>query len=492
MVKGLAVAAVLPVIAVASAVAGNVPAGFGAHFTDRTMRVDFLHDGDARSETISIVRIMREGRWPGSRTHLIDPTNLGLYRAEVFDASGAKRLWSKGFNSYFGEYAATAAAKKGVRRAYEQTIRFPWPQAPVLLMIEKRRRNGTYSRVAETKIDPSDPALVRERPAGGVLTLPPRRAHDIHRAVDLVVLGEGYTRRQTRTFRKDLEHFKSVLFGQEPYASLRTSINVWGVLPYSEDPGCDEPGRGVWRRTALDLSFDSLGSPRYLLTENNRAVRDAAAHVPYDAIVIMVNHDRYGGGGIYNLYCVFTAHNRWTDYLFLHEFGHSFTGLADEYYSSAVAYEDFYPKGIEPPEPNITALLDPAHLKWIGLVTPGTPIPTPWTKAEYDRFETAYQKQRQEYNAKIAEAMRGGAPATEVDKLKRAAEKLSRSNAARVQELFAGSRFAGKVGAFEGAGYVSEGMYRPMLDCIMFSKGKKPYCKVCERAVRRMIEWRGE
>ncbi|NOZ78870.1 MAG: peptidase M64 [Acidobacteria bacterium] len=491
-IRKLSWVAMAVAVSVAVCAPAAVPERFAADFIDRTMRVDFLHVGNAKTETIVLDRVVEEGRWPGSRTHLVDPTHLGVYKAEVFASRGNRLLWSYGFNSYFGEYTTTKAARAGVVRAFEQTIRFPWPKKAVRLVLLKRSRKGVYARVFETAIDPDDPAIVRQRPARDVLVVRPKHVREIHHAVDIAILGEGYTRGQVRLFRKDLAHFTKVFFSREPYRSFRSRINVWGVLPVSEDSGCDEPGRGVWRRTALDASFDSLGSPRYLLTRNDRAVRDAAAHVPYDAIVIMVNNSRYGGGGIYNLYCIFTAHNRWSDFLFLHEFGHSFTGLADEYFDDSTVFKDFYAKGVEPPEPNITALLDPAHLKWAALVSPGTPIPTPWSKAAYDTMNAAYQERRQQLNREIAGAMRHGAPATEVARLKAEAAKLAVVHGAKVHALFAASPYAGKVGAFEGAGYVSHGMYRPMLDCIMFSRGDKPYCLVCQRAIRQMLEWRGE
>jgi hypothetical protein len=157
-----------------------------------------------------------------------------------------------------------------------------------------------------------------------------------------------------------------------------------------------------------------------------------------------------------------------------------------------VAYNDFYPKGVEPSEPNITALLDPANLKWKALVTPGTPIPTPWEKRGFDEMDRAYQKVREELNARIATLMRSGAPASEVDALNEQSERLSREHAAKVDAYLAKSAFVGKVGAFEGAGYAAEGLYRPMLDCIMFTKGSKPFCNVCQDAIRRMIDHYGE
>ena len=127
--------------------------------------------------------------------------------------------------------------------------------------------------------------------------------------------------------------------------------------------------------------------------------------------------DRYGGGGIYNLFCTFTAHSDWADYLLLHEFGHSFAGLADEYYSSSVAYNDFYPRGREPEEANITALLDPENLKWRDLVAPDTELPTPWEKEAYDREDAAYQEERKLLNDAIAEASSAGASAEKIAEL---------------------------------------------------------------------------
>ncbi len=229
-----------------------------------------------------------------------------------------------------------------------------------------------------------------------------------------------------------------------------------------------------------------------MLTEDNKALRDIAAAAPYDVLYIMVNTSRYGGGGIYNLYCTFTADNQWSPYVFLHEFGHHFAALADEYYTSSVAYNDFFPRGIEPIEPNVTALLDPSKLKWKSLVTLGTPVPTPWEKATFDESDIAYQKVRETLNAGIAAASRASASAREIETLKEDAEKLSREHSAKMDDLLARSPFANKVGAFEGAGYTSKGLYRPSLDCIMFSKGSKPFCPVCRQAIERVIDYYAE
>jgi hypothetical protein len=486
---------VFTVVAAVSLAAGafaGPPHDFNADFVDATLRVDLYHVGNAREELFTLDRAYRQGIWAGSRTHLLDPFGYGAYLAEIRDASSGRLLFSRGFDSYFGEYRTTAPAEAGRRRTFEESILAPYPRRKVRLVIQRRERDGRLTPVFNDEIDPAGIEVNRESPSGGVTVVPVVSHGDPHAHVDIAIVGEGYTASEEGKFRSDLRHFAKVFFAQEPYASLEDHFNVSGVLKPSTESGCDEPSRGVWKDTAVGASFDALGSERYLLTEDNRALRDIAAHVPYDAVMIMVNQARYGGGGIYNLYSVFTTDNQWSDYVFLHEFGHSFAGLADEYYTSSVAYNDFYPKGVEPDAPNITALLDPGHVKWGELVKPGTPIPTPWEKADFDAMDRAYQKVREELNGKIATAMRTGAPAAQVDELKEEAEQLSREHAEKVDAYLAKSAWTGVVGAFQGAGYASEGLYRPMLDCIMFTKGVKPFCAVCQRAIADVIRTYGE
>jgi hypothetical protein len=309
-----------------------------------------------------------------------------------------------------------------------------------------------------------------------------------HQKVDVAIIAEGYTKEEEEKCRADLERFADILFSQEPYRTYKDMFNIYGVYKPSEQSGCDEPRRGVFKNTALGASFNSLGSERYLLTEDNKALRDVAAHAPYDALFIMVNHERYGGGGIYNLFCTFTTDNQWHRDLFLHEFGHSFAGLGDEYYTSSVAYDEFYPRGVEPTEANITALLDPENLKWKDLITPGVGIPTPWEKEAFDKMDMDYQKIRQDINQKIEEMKRHQAPQDEIERIVQKSEQLSKQHADKLDAYLAKSKYRDKVGAFEGAGYSAKGLYRPMLDCLMFTKGDKPYCKVCERAIIRVIK----
>ncbi len=462
---------------------------FDAHFTDATMRVDFFHVGHATEDLISLDRVYRQGIWAGSRTRLVDPFNLGRYLVKVTDAATGTLIFSKGFDSYFGEYKTSDAAARGVRRTYHESVLLPFPRRPVRFTVEMRDRRNVFQPLFAQEIDPADPAVVRESLVPGVKVIEVLKSGEPHRKVDLVFVAEGYTEAEEAKVRADLERFAGVLFTLEPYKSRRDKFNITGVFKPSAESGPDEPSHGVFKSSAVGATFDSLGSERYLLTEDNRSLRDIAAHAPYDALAIMVNHGRYGGGGIYNLYCTFTTDNQWHEYLFLHEFGHSFAGLADEYYTSEVAYNEFYPRGIEPVEPNITALLDPARLKWADLVTPGVEVPTLWEKAGFDRMDNAYQKTRSEINARIARMKREGAAASEVARIEEDSERLSREHAAKVDDFLRRSRYWDKVGAYEGAGYASEGLFRPQLDCLMFTKGAKPFCKVCESAVRRMIEY---
>jgi hypothetical protein len=466
---------------------GAFGGSFEGLFFDRTLRVDLYHGGHATEEVFSVDRLILEGAWAGPRGRgLVDTRPQGRYLARLKDPSSGATVWTYPWDSYFGEYRTTAPARRGVRRIFHESLRLPLPRRPMELQVEVRER-GEARTLLVAPIDPGDIFVVREetRPA---LVVESHPCSPAARCVDLVLVGEGYTAAQEGAFRADLTRFTGVLLEQEPFASLRHRLAVRGVLVPSPESGCDEPSRGVWRRTAVGASFDALGSERYLLTEDNRALRDAAAAVPWDLVILMVHHSRYGGGGIFNFYSTFTTRNQWSEYVFLHELGHALAGLADEYYTSSVAYNDLYPPGVEPAEPNITALLDPAALKWQGLVTPSTPLPTPWAKDGFDALDRAYQARREALNGRIAEAMRTHAPAAEVARLIDEEERLSVEHARAVNEYLAGSPGQGVVGAFEGAGYSSSGLYRPFLDCIMFSKGLKPFCPVCQDAIRAAVE----
>jgi len=485
-------ALVVLVLLIASLASAGTIADFEATFHDETLRIDYFHAGDSDSEEISLDMVYRQGTWAGSRTRLTDDLNLGRYYIYLYDAETGDMLYSRGFDSYFGEYQTTGVAATGAWRTYHETALVPCPKKPCDFAFTVRMGDQSLREIYRVRIDPEHYSIRREPLDDQAVIVTAHEGGDPHNRVDVVILGEGYTADQTAKFEKDVNHFAAVMLGHEPYKSLADQFNIRGVMTPSQDPGCDEPSRGVFAHTPLGTTFDSLGSERYLLTEDNRALRDLAAHVPYDALYVMVNHERYGGGGIYNAFNTFTSDNQWSDYVFLHEFGHHFAGLADEYYTSQTAYNDFYPRGIEPLERNITRLIDPSRCKWQDLVSGDAELPTPWAKAEYDKADIEYQKTRGATNDRVAELMTSGASTEEVEAAKAEGEELSRSHQAAVDARFAGSPFKTTVGAFEGAGYTSEGMYRSQLDCIMFTKGIKPFCAACNAAIIEVIERYGE
>ncbi|MDD8031652.1 MAG: M64 family metallopeptidase [Acidobacteriota bacterium] len=462
---------------------------FDRYFIDKTMRIDYYHVGDHQEELITLDRVYQQGVWAGPVKNLIDPFMRGRYCAKVYDAASGKLIFARGFDSLFAEYKTTDEGLKGIKRTFHESVLIPFPKSKIIFSLEVRDRENNFYKIFSEEIDPASIYIIKESFEPGIKVFELLKTGNPHDKVDVVFLAEGYRSEDEGKLKKDLERFTEVFFSLEPYQSQKDKFNLYGVFKPSTDSGCDEPSHGQYKQTSLGCSFDSFGSERYLLTEDNRRVRDIAARVPYDALLIMVNHSRYGGGGIYNLYCTFTTDNQWYEYLMLHEFGHSFTGLADEYYTSEVAYNEFYPRGVEPVEPNITALLNPAELKWKKLVSPGLEIPTPWEKEEFDRMDMAYQKIRQELNEKIARMKREGAPEEDIARLEEESEKLSLEQARKVDDFLARSRYAGKVGAFEGAGYSSTGLYRPAVDCLMFTKGKKPLCPVCRQAVSDMIKF---
>ena len=468
------------------------PATFDQYFIDQTLRVDYDHFGSAAEETAALDRVLIQGIWAGSKNRLIDPFDNGRFCVKVYDLASGTLIFSRGFDAYFGEYQTTDDALKGIKKVYHESALIPCPKNKIKFALESRDRQNALHPIFSCEIDPRSITILRKPLSAGVKVFDLLKNGDPHQRTDVAFIAEGYTAQEESKLRSDLDRVVRAFFSQEPFKSMKDKFNITGVWKPSDESGCDEPGYGRYKNTAVNATFDSLGSDRYVLTEDNESLRDIAAHVPYDALAVMINHDRYGGGGIYHMYCTFTVDGPWSEYLLLHEFGHSFAGLADEYYTSDVAYNEFYPKGVEPLEANITALLDPKNLKWKSLATPGIEVPTPWEKDEFDKKDLAYQKARREMNEKIAKMKRSGAPPADVAKAEDEAERMSREQSQWVDRFLAQSRYAGKVGAFEGAGYAAIGFFRPAADCLMFTKGLKPYCKVCEAAVRRRIEFCAE
>src|SRR5258705_9070365 len=300
--------------------------------------------------------------------------------------------------------------------------------------------------------------------------------------VDFVHLGDGYPAAEARKFEADARRLTDVLFSTSPFKEHRTDFNVWALCPPAAESGISSPSTGIHHYSPLGATYDAFGSERYVLTFDNRAVRKAAAFAPYEFIEILANNRTYGGGGIFNLYSTVAVDNAFANYVFVHEFGHHFAGLADEYYTSSVAYAPASER-VEPWEPNASALLltgsTPAIagdlravLKWKDLVAADTPVPTPWDKETFENYSREIQKRR-------AQLRKDKRPESEM-------EALFREELKHEQTIFAKEKYAGRVGAFEGAIYEARGYYRPEVDCIMFSRTNH-FCAVCRRAIERII-----
>jgi hypothetical protein len=276
-----------------------------------------------------------------------------------------------------------------------------------------------------------------------------------------------------KKYHDDAERLTKSLFEVEPFKSHKNDFNVRAVDTPSEVSGVNKPHPGVFKRTPLSVSYGAFDSERYALAFDNRTIRDVAAPVPYDFMFILINEQTYGGGGIYQLYSTVAVDNKFSDYIFVHEFGHHFAALADEYYTSDVSYQPAEIK-VEPWEPNITALLDKENLKWKNLVAKSTPVPTPWEKEKHDKYSFEIQKERRELREKKV-------PETEMEALFEREKK-------ELTVLLDNMEYSGKVGAFEGGGYMQYGLYRPYADCIMFTRNKQQFCPVCRDAVSKVIE----
>ncbi len=466
--------AILPLLAALSLfiVSAAPPSPYDAAFTLRTMRVDLWHTGGPAGEVLAYEKAVDDGPWAGSRTNLIDDLNLGTYRFEVRDPKTNLPLFSRGYSSVYAEWESTPEAKK-TSRTLGEALRFPWPKGPVQVSVSRRDARNLFHEVWTGLVDPAAWTTNRapRPPAGTLIPLfvngPPETK------VDLLVISEGYTAAEREKFVADATRLTGLLFGKyEPFRSRKSDFNVRLLHVPAAESGITRPFSGLFRRTSLSAEYGIFGSERYVLTLDDRALREIASAAPYDAVEILVNDTRYGGGGIFGSHATAAAGTAWAEYVFVHEFGHHFAGLADEYYTSDVAYETGAAEHVEPWEPNVTALADPARLKWKELVSPATPLPTAWPKAEFEAESRAFQAERK----KLATE---GAPPGAFDALFR------RVQAADTKLL---SPFAGKVGAFEGASYEAKGLYRPAADCIMFTRDEVGFCPVCRRAIERIID----
>ena len=459
----------------ASLLLANVAVADDATPAHATYRLDVFHTGGKGApEIFAVDRLRLEPLpWPGHPSRAVDDGQSGVYRYEVRDAAG-QLLQARGYASVFGEWVTTEEAAQA-HRTFHESLRFPAPAkpGPVHVRIYKRDARQAFQPLWETTLDTTNMFVERAPPPAQDLI-----ALEQHGAppdkVDLLLLGDGYTAAECAAkFRQDAARMVAALFAKQPFARRRDDFNVWGLCPPSVVSGISRPSTGIQHPTPVGATYDAFGSERYVLTFENRALREVASRAPYEAIVILANGQTYGGGGIYNLYSTVAVDSAWADYLFVHEFGHHFAALADEYYTSPVAYAPVQDV-VEPWEPNVTALLERDRLKWRHLVASSTPVPTPWPKADFEAFQRDVQARRKQIRAEQR-------PESDMDA-------LFREEQAHASRMFARGRYRNVVGAFQGANYDAQAYYRPQLDCIMFTRNQVPFCGVCEDALERVID----
>lgn len=399
---------------------------FDSNFLPKSLRIDFALSGNYECQTIGVQQLREEPVWSGPKKNLIDEFNYGGYYVNVYDKSSNKLIYSRGFNTLFEEWRTTDQAKNEMQ-SWTNSISVPYPKAPIWVEFMVRDKNSMqFQPLLKMDVDPSSIFIDRSRLKNNRVDKIQYKG-DPTEKVDLVFVSEGYTALEQDKFRADVDRFTESLFKTAPYTEHRDDFNVWAVGLVSEDSGTDVSGQGVFKNTALNSGYYTFGIDRYLTTPDMKSIRDAVWNVPCDAIFILVNTDTYGGGGMYNFYAIGTADNAKTQDVFVHELGHSFAGLADEYFTSEVAYVDFYNLKCEPWVPNITTLVN-FESKWKDLLPANIPIPTPLS-----------------------------------------------------------DKYKDETGVFEGGGYVAKGVYRPKDHCMM--RDYAPFCPACSRAIVRMINF---
>lgn len=440
--------------------------------TPATLRVDFYHTGNHEMEMFSLDQVVLEPLpWTGNMHQPHDKTLRGKYLFEIVDPASGKIAWSRSFSSIYGEWETTGEARK-LNRTFHESVRFPAQTQPFELVLKKREPGNSFGEIWRQLIDPNDYLVHQESAAYADQVVAIVNNGDPAQKVDLLLLGDGYTTEDHDKFIAKAHELANVLFSTSPFKERKSDFNVWALAPATAESGVSRPSTKTYRDTPVGATYDAFRSERYVLTIENKSMRRIASSTPYDFIEILTNTDVYGGGGIYGLYSTAAANSEWADYLFVHEFGHHFAGLADEYYTSPVEYEA--PGEItEPYEPNVTALLDPDNLKWRHLVAPNTPLPTPWPKDIYETHSLAIQDRRAKMRA-------ANVPESEMNA-------LFRETRDYVQELFSRAEYRDAVGAFEGANYASSGYYRSEQNCIMFTR-VPDFCAVCSEAVSKVID----
>lgn len=401
---------------------------FKQNFEDATLRLDYIFAGDYNSQAIYLDRIKSFNGWYGRRNNMNKLPLQGNGTITITDITGSDTLYIHSFSTLFQEWQSTEEATK-IAKSFENTFLIPMPKEKVQVSVElKNIHNGTKSYLKHI-INPSDRLIVKHPEKENLPYHYLHKAGDSKDKIDIVFIPEGYTRNQMKQFRKDCIESMESIFRHKPFDLLKDKFNFIAVEFPSKHSGVSIPKNKDWKNTAVGSHFDTFYSERYLTTSNIKKLYDILDGIPCESIIILANTDEYGGGGIYNNYMLSASRGPAYKSVIVHEFGHSFAGLADEYYYDD-QYVTMYPADIEPWEQNITTMVDFAS-KWQDMLPEGTHIPT------------------------IADG----------------------------KEIYT------KVGVYEGAGYQSKGVFRPVQDCRMKSNQAPGFCPVCQRAITKLIEF---
>jgi hypothetical protein len=418
---------------------------FDQNFENATLRLDYVFCGDHAHQAIYFQQALKTSEWAGRRSNLSEPLLEGNGQIRVLDPETGESLYANSFSTLFQEWQVTEEALH-VQKAFENCFQVPFPKRPVdieIFLVDTHRKRSSYLK---HRIDPSD-ILIRRLADNGNATALVWQGGPLDETIDIVVVSEGYDATEKAKFFQDAERVGTALFHHEPFAGHRNKFSIRAVFAPSGDSGVSVPRNGDWKRTVTDSHFDTFYTDRYLTTSAQQKVYDLIGIVPFEHIVVMVNTGIYGGGGIYNSLTIMNSDHPTFVPVMVHEFGHAFGGLADEYaYGDQV--ETQYPADTEPWEPNITTLHDFAA-KWQDMLLVGTAVPTPLDeldKQDVRRIWNTFTKEQKD-----------------------------------LLNL--------KLGVYEGAGYQMHGVYRPVQECRMRMNECEEFCPVCARAIVRMIDY---
>lgn len=338
---------------------------FDKWFSDQTLRIDYIFSGNATEQHLAVDELCVEPRWYGRKQRLAELPAEGNGQITVRDHRTGKIIYRNSFSTLFQEWQSYPEAKS-LTKSFENVFLVPMPKDTADITVDLRNNRREIVGTLTHQVVPTD-ILIRhigETNVTPYVTL--QQAGDTTRCIHIAYVAEGYTEEEMPLFIEDAKKAMGFLFSYEPFKSMRDRFNIVAVKSPSVESGTSEPGKGLWKNTAMHSNFDTFYSERYLTTLHLKDLHNWLAGTPYEHIIVLVNSDRYGGGGVLNSYTLCTAHNKAFRPVVVHEFGHSFIGLADEY-----AYDTeevpMYPHDVEPWEKNITTKVD-FNGKWEKLI----------------------------------------------------------------------------------------------------------------------------